>query len=203
MLAMLPVQDACPSMLSSLISHFCLFRNAPSYVHAATCFAPHRPRASPFAVAGSTVCRPQPLAAAGGVAQQSWFGVVQDAAASQAAPPVTVLGVLGGGQRSRQDFAILLENGQKIAVRAGDKTPGGWLLLRVNGGGVVLRQPDGSELNVALSRQAQPDSSAGQTPAQQQLFGMPATQPAMQAPAVAVPPANDGLPQRDAPAPQG
>jgi len=147
--------------------------------------------------------QPQPLAAAGGVAQQSWFGVVQDAAASQAAPPVTVLGVLGGGQRSRQDFAILLENGQKIAVRAGDKTPGGWLLLRVNGGGVVLRQPDGSELNVALSRQAQPDSSAGQTPAQQQLFGMPATQPAMQAPAVAVPPANDGLPQRDAPAPQG
>lgn len=146
---------------------------------------------------------PQPLAAAGGVAQQSWFGVVQDAAASQAAPPVTVLGVLGGGQGSRQDFAILLENGQKIAVRAGDKTPGGWLLLRVNGGGVVLRQPDGSELNVALSRQAQPDSSAGQTPAQQQLFGMPATQPAMQAPAVAVPPANDGLPQRDAPAPQG
>lgn len=147
--------------------------------------------------------QPQPLAAAGGVAQQSWFGVVQDASASQAAPPVTVLGVLGGGQGSRQDFAILLENGQKIAVRAGDKTPGGWLLLRVNGGGVVLRQPDGSELNVALSRQAQPDSAAGQTPAQQQLFGMPAAQPAMQAPAAAVPPANDGLPQRDAPAPQG
>lgn len=149
------------------------------------------------------LAQPQPLAAAGAVAQQSWFGVVQDATASQAAPPVTVLGVLGGGQGSRQDFAVLLENGQKIAVRTGDKTPGGWLLLRVNGGGVVLRQPDGSELNVALSRQAPPDSAAGQTPAQSQLFGMPPTQPAMQAPAVAVPPTKDGLPQRDAPAQQG
>lgn len=144
---------------------------------------------------------PQPLAAAGGVAQQSWFGVVQDAAGSQAAPPVTVLGVLGGGQGSRQDFAILLENGQKIAVRVGDKTPGGWLLLRVNGGGVVLRQPDGSELNVVLSRQVQPDSALpGQAPSQPQLFGAPAVPPVMPAPAVA--PAVTGLSQGDAPVPK-
>ncbi len=146
------------------------------------------------------LAQPQPLAAAGTVAQQSWFGVVQDATAGQAAPPVTVLGVLGGGMGSRQDFAILLENGQKIAVRAGDKTPGGWLLLRVNGGGVVLRQPDGSELNIALSRQAQPDSALpGQVPSQPQLFGAPAVSPAMPAPAPAVAPAATGLPQGEAP----
>ncbi len=146
------------------------------------------------------LAQPQPLAAAGAVAQQSWFGVVQDAAASQVAPPVSVLGVLGGGQGSRQDFAILLENGQKVAVRAGDKTPGGWLLLRVNGSGVVLRQPDGRELSVALSRQVVPDGvPPALAPAQPQLFGAPAVQPAMGAPAPVVPPVVEGLQPREAP----
>lgn len=154
----------------------------------------------PAAPAMRVLAQPQPLAAAGAVAQQSWFGAMQDAAASQVAPPVSVLGVLGGGQGSRQDFAILLENGQKIAVRAGDKTPGGWLLLRVNGSGVVLRQPDGQELSVALSRQAVPEGmTPGVVPAQPQLFGAPVVQPATPAPVPAVPAVAESLQPREAP----
>lgn len=145
------------------------------------------------------LAQPQPVAAAGAVAQQSWFGVMQDAAASQVAPPVSVLGVLGGGQGSRLDFAILLENGQKIVVRAGDKTPGGWMLLRVNGSGVVLRQPDGRELSVALSRQAVPDGAPpSQAPAQPQQFGAPAVQPAMPAPVPTAPAVVESLHPREA-----
>jgi hypothetical protein len=97
---------------------------------------------------------PLPQMAAGAVAQQAWFGVAAGPQAAQVVAPVSVLGVLGGGQGSRQDFAILLENGQKVAVRVGDKTPAGWLLLKVSGNAVLLRDSAGHEQNVTLTRQS-------------------------------------------------
>ena len=109
---------------------------------------------APAAPSLRVLAAPSPQMAAGAVAQQSWFGIAADPQAAQAALPVSVLGVLGGGQGSQQDFAILLENGQKVAVRVGDKTPAGWLLLKVSGHAVLLRDAGGREQSVALTRQA-------------------------------------------------
>lgn len=121
---------------------------------------------SPRAPVLAVLEAPQPEAAAGNVALQHWFGSSQQAAAAQAAPPLQVLGVLGGGQGSRQDFAIVLENGQPQALRVGEQSPGGWWLRRVDGSGVVIQQQGGAEVSVALSRAvAGSPSPAGGAPA--------------------------------------
>ena len=83
---------------------------------------------APAAPALLTLDAPQPQAAAGSVAQQAWFGSSQQGQVAAAAPPLQVLGVLGGGHGSRQDFAIVQENGQPLALRVGSQSPGGWWL---------------------------------------------------------------------------
>lgn len=119
------------------------------------------PLLAPRAPALAVLEAPQPDAAAGNVALQAWFGSSRQAEAAQAAPPLQVLGVLGGGQGSRQDFAIIIENGQSHALRVGEQSPGGWWLRRVDGGGVVIQQQGGAEVSVALSRQAAAGTLAG------------------------------------------
>ncbi|WP_144372971.1 hypothetical protein [Vogesella urethralis] len=106
---------------------------------------------APSAPALRTLDMPQPQAAAGSVAQQAWFGSSQQAVA-QAAPPLQVLGVLGGGHGSQQDFAIVLENGQMLPLRMGEQSPGGWWLRKVDGRGIVIQQQGGGEVRVALER---------------------------------------------------
>lgn len=119
---------------------------------------------APAAPALLTLDAPQPQAAAGSVAQQAWFGSSQQGQAAVAAPPLQVLGVLGGGHGSQQDFAIVLENGQPQALRVGRQSPGGWWLRRVDGSGVVIQQEGGQEVRVALSPPAANVAASGALP---------------------------------------
>lgn len=106
----------------------------------------------PSAPRWRVLAQPQPLAAAGTVAAQSWFGAAIAAGSQPAPPALTVLGVVGGGRGSRQDFAVLQENGRQLALRQGERSPGGWLLWRVDGQGVIVRGQDGREQRLVLQR---------------------------------------------------
>lgn len=129
---------------------------------------------APAAPAWRVLAPPQPQAAAGSVAQQAWFGSSQ-VADTQAAPPLQVLGVLGGGGQSRQDFAIVLENGQSRPLRVGEQSPGGWWLRKVEGDGIVVQRQGGPEVKVALQRQG----AAAPAPAQPGQVMVPSAPPAL------------------------
>lgn len=129
---------------------------------------------APAAPAWRVLATPQPQAAAGSVAQQAWFGSSQ-VADTQAAPPLQVLGVLGGGGQSRQDFAIVLENGQSRPLRVGEQSPGGWWLRKVEGDGIVVQRQGGPEVKVALQRQG----AAAPAPAQPGQVMVPSAPPAL------------------------
>lgn len=127
------------------------------------------PLLAPAAPALLPLDAPQPQAAAGNVAQQAWFGSRQQATA-QAAPPLQVVGVLGGGHGSQQDFAIVIENGQTRPLRVGEQSPGGWWLRKVDGAGVLIQQQGGAAVRVGLSPAAGRSSPVAATTA-----GMPPT----------------------------
>lgn len=158
---------------------------------------------APAAPSWRVLLSPQPQAAAGSVAQQAWFGSSQ-LAETQAASPLQVLGVLGGGGQSRQDFAIVLENGQSRPLRVGDQSPGGWWLRKVEGDGIVVQRQGGPEVKVALQRQgpaAAAPSQAGQamvpTAPPALITGQPVPQPMQAMPgesSVAVPPVREVAP---------
>lgn len=131
---------------------------------------------APRAPAWRVLRAPQPQADAGSVAQQAWFGSSQQAAA-QAAPPLQVVGVLGGGLGSHQDFAIVLENGQMQPLRVGEQSPGGWWLRKVDGAGIVIQQAGGAAVRVVLSR------TAANTVVTAANTGLPQAAPAFAAPA--------------------
>lgn len=129
---------------------------------------------APAAPVWRVLATPQPQAAAGSVAQQAWFGSSQ-VADTQAAPPLQVLGVLGGGGQSRQDFAIVLENGQSRPLRVGEHSPGGWWLRKVEGDGIMVQRQGGPEVKVALQRQG----AAAPAPAQPGQVMVPSAPPAL------------------------
>lgn len=155
---------------------------------------------APSAPALLTLDAPQPQAAAGSVAQQAWFGSSQQGQVAAAAPPLQVLGVLGGGHGSRQDFAIVQENGQPLALRVGSQSPGGWWLRRVDGKGVVIQQEGGQEVRVALSAAAAATAAGGMAPPPAAVPAPPQLMPmATDSAAVTPPPQATGT-GHDAPA---
>lgn len=96
------------------------------------------------------------------VAQQAWFGMA--AAPDMAVPEstLTLVGVMGSGVADGGDFAIVQEAGVTMVLRPGASSPAGWVLVKVEGQGVVVSR-GGVEQRIMLQRAAQPPMEAPRT----------------------------------------
>ena len=117
------------------------------------------PVLAPAALTLRLLAMPNTPAAAGMVAQQSWFGVPVSAESTAPAAMLTLTGLMGSGVASGGDFAIVQENGTTLVLRPGASSPAGWVLVKVEGQGIVVSR-GGVEQRIMLQR---PSSQAATT----------------------------------------